>query len=270
VYIGKAQGKRRAPDGSWQVSCICEYEFDPVLRALMDKNVLKLTEQTEKLVGRQIMAYRNMGRQRANTGARLRVIRQLVAMPTAFEGKDALRPLCFARIVQNTDYILRTAEGRALATAQALNLDMATLYGHATLSTPARDVVQESLVTEPALPVAEVVDTASALPMTEVLEAGEADEPALAERTAPRPAAVEPDFVAPQPQAASTEFDQLTSALEDYLYGYTEELNVTTTAGMNPYALGEAELANPHANIFTRKAMLGRIKAFLEKKGVQV
>jgi hypothetical protein len=269
VYIGKAQGKRRAPDGSWQVSCICEYEFDPVLRALMDKNVLKLTEQTEKLVGRQIMEYRKMGRQRANTGARLRVIRQLVAMPTAFEGKDALRPLCFARIVQNTDYILQTAEGRALATAQALNLDVAALYGRAALNAPtvAVDTVREPPVTEPALPVAEVVDTVSALPMVEVVSG---DEPALVEQAAPRLSAVEPDFVAPQPQAAPSEFDQLTRALEDYLYGYTEELNVTTVAGMNPYALGEAELADSHANIFTRKAMLGRIKAFLEKKGVPV
>jgi hypothetical protein len=252
------------------VSCICEYEFDPVLRALMDKNVLKLTEQTEKLVGRQIMEYRKMGRQRANTGARLRVIRQLVAMPTAFEGKDALRPLCFARIVQNTDYILQTAEGRALATAQALNFDVATLYGRAALSAPARDAVQESLVTEPALPAAEVVDTVSALPVAEVVDVVSVDEPTGAEQAVPRPAAVEPDFVAPQPQAAPSEFDQLTRALEDYLYGYTEELNITTAAGMNPYARGEAELADSHANIFTRKAMLGRIRAFLEKKGVKV
>jgi hypothetical protein len=70
------------------------------------------------------------GRQRAATGARLRVIRQLTGMPTAFEkakiGQG--KAIVFSRIVQNTDYILATPEGRMMAIAMATGATQ-MLYG---------------------------------------------------------------------------------------------------------------------------------------------
>lgn len=110
IYIGYAQGRVRLPDGTWRASTVEEYEFDPVLRARLDKK--------DKL------EYMKAARQRASTGARLRVVRQLTGMPTAFEAKDLGegKDLVFGRIVQNTDYILSTPEGRAMAIAQAVGV----------------------------------------------------------------------------------------------------------------------------------------------------
>jgi electron transfer flavoprotein alpha subunit len=70
VYRGEAQGKIRMPDGSWRNSTVDEYEFDPVLRAMLDKNVTELNEKTMQMVGRTILEYTKVARQRAATGAR--------------------------------------------------------------------------------------------------------------------------------------------------------------------------------------------------------
>lgn len=110
VYIGYAQGRVRLSDGSWRQSSIEEYEFDPTLRA-------KAEGGGEK----KILAYMKVARQRASTGARLRVVRQLTGMPTSFEKAviGQRMGLTFSRIVQNTDYILSTHEGKMMAIAMA-------------------------------------------------------------------------------------------------------------------------------------------------------
>jgi hypothetical protein len=128
-FCAEAQGKVRMPDGSWRFSTVDEYEYDPVLRAMIDKNVTELDEAARRKIGKTIMEYSKVARQRAATGARLRVIRQLAGVPSAFEPAEALKPMVFARIVQNTSYILRTQEGRAMATAQAIGIDIASLFG---------------------------------------------------------------------------------------------------------------------------------------------
>jgi hypothetical protein len=117
VFIGRAQGKVRISDGSWRTSTVEEYEFDPLLRA-------KAEGGDEK----KVLAYLKVARQRAATGARVRVVRQLTGMPTALTPEEANRPMLFARIVQNTDYILETAEGRQMAVANALGITE-RLYG---------------------------------------------------------------------------------------------------------------------------------------------
>lgn len=110
VYIGYAQGRVRLSDGSWRQSSIEEYEFDPTLRA-------KAEGGGEK----KVLGYLKVARQRASTGARLRVVRQLTGMPTAFEKAviGQRMGLTFSRIVQNTDYILGTKEGKMMAIAMA-------------------------------------------------------------------------------------------------------------------------------------------------------
>lgn len=122
VYIGFAQGRVRLSDGSFRDSAVEEYEFDPVLRAKMDAG--------SKPEAALRLDYMRCARQRASTGARLRVIRQLTGMPTAFEsGKIGDRTsFVFSRVVLNTDQILATPEGRRMATAAALGI-LPGLYG---------------------------------------------------------------------------------------------------------------------------------------------
>ena len=87
VFIGFAQGRTRLPDGSWRESSVEEYEFDPYLRAQEDAS----KPDAKKTVAQYRMDYMKAGRQRSQTGARLRVIRQLTGMPTALE-KDKINP----------------------------------------------------------------------------------------------------------------------------------------------------------------------------------
>jgi hypothetical protein len=122
VFVGFAQGRVRLPDGSYRESSVEEYEFDPSLRAKMDAG--------GKPEASLRLDYMRCARQRASTGARLRVIRQLVGMPTAFPAEQigAKMGLVFSRVVLNTDQILSTPEGRRMATAAALGI-IPNLFG---------------------------------------------------------------------------------------------------------------------------------------------
>lgn len=254
VYRAEAQGKVRMPDGSWRTSTVDEYEFDPVLRAMLDKNVTELNEQTKMAIGRTVLEYTKVARQRAATGARLRVIRQLIGMPAAFERTDAARPFVFTRIVQNTDYILKTPEGRALATAQALGWETSALFGKNT-AVAAPLVSAEEAYTTPA-------------EETSAPEGGGAAGNAAAEAAA----SDEPDFPADndgQPQQEQeTEFTRMTAVLEEYLT-YKDFMNVTTKSGANPYELALAELNSPTATEESRAKMIKRVRDFLIAKGVR-
>lgn len=117
VFVGTAQGRTRLPDGSWRCSSKVEYEFDPWLRAIK-----------EGKGAREALEYMTFARQRASTGARLGVIRQLTGMPVTFSQADITKPLVFSRIVQNTDYILGTEKGAAMAIAVATGA-VAQIYG---------------------------------------------------------------------------------------------------------------------------------------------
>lgn len=117
VFVGYAQGRTRLPDGSWRNSTKADYEFDPVLRA-----------KSEGKGDREALEYMKFARQRASTGARLGVIRQLVGIPVTFSEREITLPLVFSRVVQNTDYILGTKEGRIMAIAAATGI-AAQMYG---------------------------------------------------------------------------------------------------------------------------------------------
>jgi hypothetical protein len=251
VYIGRAQGKIRNSDGSWRTSSLQEYEFDPVVRALLDKKINELNEQSKKIIGQAILEYQKSARQRAQTGARLRVIRELTGMPTALTKEQAARPLVFGRIVQNTAFILNTKEGRTLATMQALGMDTKMLYGK---EPTADDTPQERDVT----PAGEDDDETGEGTMNEH----------MAENLAAQAAE---DDDEPEPEhTEKTEFEKLTDALRDYLEGYSDLLEVTTGNGQNPFKLGMNELKDFDASVESRKEMIERLRTFLLKKGAKV
>lgn len=134
VFTGRACGKVLMSDGSWRQSSVEEYQFDPILRATAEGG------DTKKKLN-----YLRFAASRAATGARLRVIRQLVGMPVAFNEPDTRRPMVFARIVRNTDFIMQTPEGRAAAISVALGV-APQLFGNQQpqqIERPQRDVTGE-------------------------------------------------------------------------------------------------------------------------------
>lgn len=128
VFVGWAQGKKRLPDGSWRFSSICEYEFDVDVRSEEDfaKDAIKpdkdrkyKTEQSRAIYALQL---RKFGRQRANTGARLRVIRELTEMPISFKAAEIHKAMIFCRTAVNTDQLLADPATRQAAVNQALGI----------------------------------------------------------------------------------------------------------------------------------------------------
>ena len=246
VFIGRAQGKVRISDGSWRTSSFQEYEIDPVLRAMLDKGITELTAENKKIVGKAIQEYQKFGKQRAQTGARLRVIRELTGMPTALTQEQAAKPLVFARIVQNTSYILQTPEGRALATAQALGMDMAALYGRKALPEgSAGDPPMEDVTVEP-----------------EDSGAGQENAAGLASQAAAAGGAA-----GGQSDSANEEFSVLSIDLENILNTHKDVLNVQTKSG-NPYQLGKEELGSFGATAETHREMIDRLRKYLKVQGV--
>lgn len=270
VYISEQQAKKRMSDGSWRTSSVQVYEFDPVMRAMIDFNVTELNAQTKmakkdnkgKTLAQTILEYTKVARQRAETGARLRVIRELTNMPTAFSPADAKKPLVFGRFAQNTDYILQTPEGRAMASAQVLGIDVASLFGGRKLPSP------ESEITAPAVSAGE--------PAAAALADGTENYDDVSFEVESAETACSDDGVTPGDTKPATsapdgdEFVALTQTLEQWVETYKELLNVTLTNGANPYNMANEELSdnNFNATVESRKSMIQRIKDFLKTRKV--
>ncbi len=129
LYVGWAQGRRRLPDGTWRKSSKQEYEFDVDDRAKEDflrdtSNKYKADDKKEL----HIIELKKAARQRASTGARLRVIRELVGIPIAFEPDEIKKALVVSRIAVNTDVLLDNPETRQAAVDAALGHTKA-IYG---------------------------------------------------------------------------------------------------------------------------------------------
>ncbi len=102
------QGKRRRPDGTWQLSSPCSYVFNWQDRAeldfLADEEKWGQTwndgntkcryyfgedrDRTRRERRKHILDLKKFADQRASTGAELMVIRELTGMPTAFKADD--------------------------------------------------------------------------------------------------------------------------------------------------------------------------------------
>ncbi|MDR1837562.1 MAG: hypothetical protein LBQ89_07890 [Treponema sp.] len=263
VYTGSAQGRVRMPDGTWRKSSVAIYEFDPTLRAMLDYEVTELNAQTKALrkmyynektkkrersaygntLATAIMEYQKHGRQRANTGARLRVIRELVGLPVALTEDQVQKPVVFGRIVQNTSYILQTPEGRIMATAMALGADIPSLFGKKALADGGDGIENEGKQKD-----------------NEAPPCGESE----------NQESNEPEFPDPEPEKneRNEEFEHLTTILDEFLGEFKSALNGKSKDGKNPYELGIAELNDPNATTKSREQMIVRIRTYLNKKGI--
>lgn len=270
VFMSEQQAKKRMSDGSFRTSSVQAYEFDPVLRAMVDYNVTELNAQTKlqknrsgKTLAQTILEFTKVARQRAETGARLRVIRELTNMPTAFGKEDAKKPLIFGRIAQNTDYILQTPEGRAMASAQALGVDVASLFGGRRIPDGGSEA--------PAPAICSAAPETAALPESTDGFPGEGAETAF--DSGEGNSATEAEALAAQAASdGDCEFDDLTQSLEQWVTTYKDLLNVTLKSGANPYKLAQEELDanNFNASVESRKAMIQRVKDFLKTRGIAI
>jgi len=256
VFCASAQGKVRMPDGSWRFSTVDEYEFDPVIRAMLDKNVTELNSQTRTVVGKAIMEYQKVAKQRAATGARLRVIRQLTGMPSAFEATEHLKPMVFTRVVQNTDFILKTEEGKKLATAQALGIDITKIFGSGGT---------KMIEAQP-----QNADESELAQMKNVTPAADDATASLAAAAA---ASTEPEFP-DEPTGPGSEQEDLLKqkglVIEQIMITHKAALDVVSKNNKNPYKMAQDELANPNATIESRDSMIDRLKVWLKAKGIEV
>lgn len=79
------QGRKMKPDGSWQPSSPCPYEFNYVDRAELDligKNVTDIQKR------KKILELKKFATQRASTGSELVVIRELLGTTTSFSKQE--------------------------------------------------------------------------------------------------------------------------------------------------------------------------------------
>ena len=125
VYVGRSQGKKRLPDGTWRLSHVHEYEFDVETRAGLDfinDKKSKTPKYGSEVAQRQhMLEMKKFGRQRAGTGAHLKVIRELVGMPIGLKaGEVQNAQMVFSRVALNTEEMLANADTRQAAIRVAL------------------------------------------------------------------------------------------------------------------------------------------------------
>ena len=115
VWVAKAVGRRRLPDGTWR-TVAAEYELDVDVR----EQEIRTREQNESKVQREVLQLQKFGRQRADTGARLRVIRALAGIKTGFAPGELERPFVIARVSVNTEEMMGDPVMRQALVNQAL------------------------------------------------------------------------------------------------------------------------------------------------------
>jgi hypothetical protein len=132
--IGWAQGTRIKPDGQLRTSSICEYEFSVSDRCNLDF-VGKFPPTTIEAARKKLLEVKKFATRRADTGAKLAVIRELAWIPTGFEKEDTLRPMVFSQVIENSDYkhrllgsLMSTTDGRQ-SVAQAMLGTKQSLFG---------------------------------------------------------------------------------------------------------------------------------------------
>jgi hypothetical protein len=128
-YVGRVRGRKRNPDGTWRYSPVCEYEFDIDVRAeedflrdaAKDKADQKYTTETAKKL--HVIELEKAARARADTGARLRAIRELIGMPTGFKPADISgKKLVFSRVAVDANRLLQDPEMRRQTIQHALGV----------------------------------------------------------------------------------------------------------------------------------------------------
>ena len=127
LWVGRAVGRRRQPDGTWRTAP-AEYEWDVDVReaearARLEHQVrigkIKADQVEPKLAG-EVIQMMKFGRARADTGARLRTVRILTGMKTGFSLSELQRPFVLARFSVNTEALMADPEMRQALVQQAL------------------------------------------------------------------------------------------------------------------------------------------------------
>ncbi|MDD5304747.1 MAG: hypothetical protein PHS14_16755 [Elusimicrobia bacterium] len=155
-YVGRSQAMVMGPDGKMIFGSACEYEFDVQTRTEEMELNGKADWNNKDQYGRpgkiaytplelkkELVNFRKVGRQRANTGARNRATVSILGMPTGIRNlftkddkADAVRVFLFSRIIINAknEFVMnRMLDGIAGNTA--------ALFGPATagqIAAPAR------------------------------------------------------------------------------------------------------------------------------------
>ena len=132
VWVGRATARRMARDGTTQ-TMVAEYEWDAELRAEVTAKATSGPKYDSALSQGRLF-----GRQRADTGARLRVIRMLAGIPTAFRQADLKRPLVLPRCSRNTEAMMEDPVLRELLVQQMIGAT-GDVFGPPTM----RDVTPE-------------------------------------------------------------------------------------------------------------------------------
>ena len=146
TWVGRSAARRMQRDGTWSEG-VAEYEWDAELRAelIATKDVVEWKNRqktyrpkTDLDRAQDLLTARQFGRQRADTGARTRVVRLLLGIPTAFKAADVQRPLVVHRA---------SLDARAMAADPAVRAIMAERMLGATGDVfgpgPMRDVTPE-------------------------------------------------------------------------------------------------------------------------------
>lgn len=128
VWIGRSQGQKRSPDGTWRKSHVHEYEFDAEKRSQEDFLNHPDRYSTEILKKKRLLELARFGRQKAGTGAHLKVIRELTGMPISFKQQEVHKAMVFSRVAVNTDLLLADPEMREAAIKVALGASQ-QIYG---------------------------------------------------------------------------------------------------------------------------------------------
>jgi hypothetical protein len=257
AYVSHCIGRKLMSDGNYKDSSLQIYEFDPLIQAMSENT-------DDAKIRRKTLEYRKNAAKRAETGARLRVIRELAGLPQGFPKERAEKYFVIGRTVPNLKEIASTERGRALAECKALGIDPALLlYGERREQRllPAQD--------------ASVAPVASLTPTTDESPArNKADDITpdnnIANLAAEAAADGEPDFPKDDEEETpqeETEFDRLTFTLDEYM-SFKEYLDVTTKSGANPYELAQAELNSKTATEESRRKMIDRLRDFLIAKNV--
>jgi hypothetical protein len=256
VYIGRAECKRVITDGAEVNSGIMEYELDPAIRALDDcagatvynpDTCARYKTQKGQTMAKAFLTYSKFGRQLANTRARNRAIRKLVGLPISYKETDLNNGFMFARIVPNLAAIAATPHGAILAASKALNMDISALFG----------AKKSELISTLQTPVA------SSENPVEFAVTEEADGEAGNNTTGTMP-----DFDDDPAQEAAKEAPDEFKAVSDELLKLIQDnagrLNIPSKSGIVPFVFAKTELEDTNGTLESRRAVLGKIQAFLK------
>jgi hypothetical protein len=265
AWVVTAQGKKQNSDGSWRPSNIEAYEFDPPVRAFEDLGLTEINDSNRTAFIRKVIEYTKPALPRAKTGARLRVIRYLLGLPPSFTEDEIKRPMVFNRIVMNTAFVLSTPEGKMMATAKALGVDVSSLlFGERpNLS----NAIEPSNAQSSAGIPPENLKPADTSGFDYGSDSSNADVESLANEAAKE----KPESETSEDKAESEEFQKLTVQLEGLLESYGDKLDVwIQNHTLNPFNMAKSELDSFVATAQTRKDMIDRTMTFLKARGVAV